>query len=233
MEKKILITQPTFLPYGGFFAALIHANEFIILDDVQFEKRSWQQRNIIFNDKTKKEILLTIPVLSKNNFNQKINEVKINDPFLKIRKKILKSIFFCYKNSKYFNNYFGQIEKIFLKNHNKLIDLNIELINLILEILEIDVKKKYASDLNIDKKKSDLIYEICFIQKATTLISSEGSKNYLGDYKKKKINTIYFHYIKDQNNNDSHYSILNYIFNFGKESKDIIKNKLHLENDNV
>ena len=45
--QKIVITQPTFLPYAGYFAALLISDEVVFLDHIQFSKRSWQQRNLI------------------------------------------------------------------------------------------------------------------------------------------------------------------------------------------
>ena len=41
------ISQPTFFPWIGYFAFLDKIQKIIFLDDVQFEKRSWQQRNYI------------------------------------------------------------------------------------------------------------------------------------------------------------------------------------------
>ena len=73
---KIGISQPTFLPWQGYLALINHVDEFIILDDVQFDKRSWQQRNIIKQNDNK--LLLTIPVKSKGKYDQKINEVFID-----------------------------------------------------------------------------------------------------------------------------------------------------------
>ena len=70
---KLAISQPTFLPWQGYIALINHVDEFVILDDVQFEKRSWQQRNNIKQNDEK--LLLTIPVKSKGKYNQKINEV--------------------------------------------------------------------------------------------------------------------------------------------------------------
>ena len=43
---KIGISQPTFLPWCGYIALIDYVDEFIFLDDVQFEKRSWHQRNL-------------------------------------------------------------------------------------------------------------------------------------------------------------------------------------------
>ena len=45
--KKVAIMQPTFLPWIGYFSLIDKVDEFIFLDNVQFDKRSWQQRNKI------------------------------------------------------------------------------------------------------------------------------------------------------------------------------------------
>ena len=46
-KKTIAIMQPTFLPWLGYFYMIDKADEFVFLDNVQFDKRSWQQRNKI------------------------------------------------------------------------------------------------------------------------------------------------------------------------------------------
>ena len=53
------ISQPSFIPYGGYFSLINNVNDFIFLDDVQFDKRSWQQRNFIRISGNPK--LITIP----------------------------------------------------------------------------------------------------------------------------------------------------------------------------
>ena len=73
---KIAIMQPTFLPWLGYFSLIKKVDKFIFLDSVQFNKRSWQQRNKIKNNT--KSMYLTVPVLSKNKFDQKISETKID-----------------------------------------------------------------------------------------------------------------------------------------------------------
>ncbi len=75
-EKTIIITQPTFFPYSGFFAQFLYADEIIFLDDVQFVKNSWQKRNRI---KSKgKFIYLSLDTKTKGKYLQKINEVQID-----------------------------------------------------------------------------------------------------------------------------------------------------------
>ena len=44
---KIAITQPTCLPWLGYFQLIAEVDVFVFLDTVQFERQSWQSRNKI------------------------------------------------------------------------------------------------------------------------------------------------------------------------------------------
>ena len=63
---KIAISQPTFLPWAGYFALIDHVDQFIFLDNVQFVRRSWIQRNKIKIQDNEK--LISVPVHKKINF---------------------------------------------------------------------------------------------------------------------------------------------------------------------
>ena len=67
--------QPTFIPWAGYFGLIKYVDKFVFLDDVQFERRSWQQRNKIYekNDFA----FITIPII-KNLRSQKICETRIS-----------------------------------------------------------------------------------------------------------------------------------------------------------
>lgn len=41
----LVVMQPTFLPWAGYFNLMAQADDFVFLDDVQLEKQSWQTRN--------------------------------------------------------------------------------------------------------------------------------------------------------------------------------------------
>ena len=58
--KIIGIHQPGYLPWLGFFKKIMSSEIFVFLDDVQYEKNGWHNRNKI---KTKEgSIWLTVPV---------------------------------------------------------------------------------------------------------------------------------------------------------------------------
>jgi len=58
--KSCVISQPTFMPWLGWFDLADQADCLIILDDVQFSKQSWQQRNRLPSPSGL--ALLTVPV---------------------------------------------------------------------------------------------------------------------------------------------------------------------------
>ena len=59
-----MILQPSYIPWRGYFHQIQKADIFVFLDDVQFDRRGWRNRNRI---KTAKGAQwLTVPVFSKN-----------------------------------------------------------------------------------------------------------------------------------------------------------------------
>ena len=54
--------QPTFMPWIGYFSMMKKVDKFVLLDDVQFDRRSWQQRNRIL---TKEGPIWLMPVIKK------------------------------------------------------------------------------------------------------------------------------------------------------------------------
>ena len=55
--------QPTFFPWAGYFGLIKFVDKFVFLDDVQFDSRSWQQRNKIFENY--KATLITALMIKK------------------------------------------------------------------------------------------------------------------------------------------------------------------------
>ena len=221
------ISQPTFMPWIGYFGFLDKIDKLIFLDDVQFEKRSWQQRNNIKLNKQKH--LLTVPVKSKGKFSQKISEVEILQD--KSLEDIRKKIFHAYKKAKYFEKYYENISDILNKKHTYLSVLNIELIKFFTKCLNINIKFDYSSNYYLDFNKEQLIFEICKLKNCDEYLSTLGSKNYLDGYHtipNTSIKISFFEY------NDVEYnqlnknfipklSILDLLLNEGSNSINIIR----------
>ena len=177
MTKTIAINQPTFLPWIGWFDLADQSDIFVILDDVQFSKQSWQQRNRIRTSKGLEYI--TIPIKKKKGINQTILETDISNKI--IGKKILKSIINNYKKSKFFNKYFDEFSLIVNNSlaNGKLVFLNISLIMWLKKILKINKSFFLASEINVRGKRAEYISKICEFYSCDLYISPEGASNYL------------------------------------------------------
>ena len=223
---KIGISQPTFLPWQGYLALINFVDEFIFLDDVQFDKRSWQQRNKIKH--INEELLLTVPVISKGKKNQNINEVRI-DYKTNFVEKHLKSISLSYKKCKYFSNYYPKIENIFNDKFERLFEINSSLISFFIKELNINTKISFSSELKLIEKKH-LINKICEIKGCSDYISSKGSEIYLKNLDETKLNYKISYYdfknleYKQSGSNFIPYlSSLDLLFNLGEKSKEYLE----------
>lgn len=83
--KRVAIMQPYLFPYIGYFQLINLVDDFVIYDDVQYIVRGWINRNNILINNNKN--LFTVS-LDHSSANKLINEVKIKDDFVKLRKMI-------------------------------------------------------------------------------------------------------------------------------------------------
>lgn len=221
------VHQPQYIPWLGFFHKLLHSDIFVFLDDVQYKKREFQNRNKI---RTKDGWMwLTIPVLTKNKFFQKINEVKINNTY-DWRKEHWKSILCNYSSAPYFDELKNFFEEIYKRVWERLIDISLYILDFIFAYLEIKTHITFSSQLNINKTGTERIIEIARKLKATTYLSGVGGKEYLEEKLlfENGVNLAYQffqHPIYKQNFEGfvPYLSIIDLLFNYGKKSKDIIK----------
>jgi hypothetical protein len=76
---RICIIQSCYIPWKGFFDLIGRCDEYVIYDSAQYVKRHWHNRNRI---KTANGVeWLSIPVVSKGRFEQRIDEVEIEKPW--------------------------------------------------------------------------------------------------------------------------------------------------------
>ena len=168
--------QPNYLPYIGFFHKAMMCDVFVIADHVQYTKKEWQNRNKI---RTKCGcIWLTVPVISKNHFQQRIGEVNI-DNSVNWADTHWKSIFYNYVKAPFFGSYKKFFKEIYSQKWEKLLDLNEAIIYHILKELNIKAKVVKSSTLNLEGSKTDLLVGMCKKMNADTYISGIGAKNYI------------------------------------------------------
>jgi hypothetical protein len=173
---SVAIMQPTYLPWLGYFDLMDQVDIFVYLDSVQFNKRSWQQRNRIRAKES--EMMLTVPVKVKGRYKQTIceTELELSQGF---QKKHLGCIKNYYSKAPYFNEIYPELESTLLKEHHLLVDLNIELTNWIAQKLGIKQNIRRSSKLDLEGNKDELLVCICKTLHARRYVSAQGSRVYL------------------------------------------------------
>ena len=233
-----VIMQPTYLPWIGYFDLMDGADVFVVLDTVQFEKQSWQQRNRI-KTAEKESKWLTVPVIQ--GLGQKINDVRINNlgPW---RRKHWGTIEQYYKKAPYWKVYGDGMAAIYSQSWENLAELNLSLINFLKDQFGIKTELIKASGIPASGNKVRLLVDICHYLKADTYLSPPGSASYIeldNIFDSEGISLVYQQYehpVYTQLFGDfiSHLSSIDLLFNEGPKSLEIIrsgrlKHDLHLQ----
>lgn len=227
---KCAIMQPTFLPWIGYFHLINEVEKFVFLDDVQFSKGSWHNRNKILL--ANKVSWLTLPI-KKRGLLTLLNQIEVIDKDV-FKNNINLKIKEAYKNHK---NYSCIIEIInFLENLDtlSLTEINISIIKYISAKLGNNkVKFINSSDLKVKGKRTEKVINILNKISASKYISTPGAEDYLyeDNYSSKtKIPISFINYFtkeysqKGITNFVSNLSIIDVIANIGwSETSDYVK----------
>lgn len=175
-DDLVVIHQPDFIPYLGFFHRLILADVYVVQDCVQFVygSKAWTNRDKI---KTKNgSEWLTIPV-AKAHMDIKINEVLISDDN-KWRKRHLDIIRHNYHLSPHFNEVYPLIEELYKINTDKLMDFTLASIKMLINLFGIEIKIIIASELNPVGKSNELVADEVQKIGSYRYLSGTGAKDY-------------------------------------------------------
>ena len=232
----IAIHQPQYLPWLGYFDKVERSDFFVFLDDVQFKKNEWQNRNRI---KTAQEgssecpsqgwQWITVPVLHK--FGQKINEVKI-DNGENWRRKHLNALETNYTKAPHFTEYCDFLKESYGKEWDNLSELNIYFVEYLMKALGIKTPLIKSSTLKVCGEKTDRLVNICKVLEGDTYLSGVGAKDYLEaeKFERQGLKVIFqdFHhpvYPQLYGEFIPNLSAVDLLFNCGSESLKIIRGR--------
>jgi len=228
---KGTILQPTYLPWIGYFEMIDSTDVYVVFDHVQFEKKSWQQRNRI---KTSNGVIwLSVPI-KREKRETRICDIKISYDHGNPLEKHWRTITLVYKKAPYFNEYRSIFEKIYSKEYDYLRDLNVEIIKIICDILGIKTKIIFSSKLNLNDEnmeKTEKIVNLCKEVGITHLYDAKGAEEFIDVslFHKEGISITFQHfkhpvYKQLWGNFIPYMSVIDLLFNEGDKSLDIIRN---------
>jgi hypothetical protein len=223
---KVAVMQPYFFPYVGYFQLISACDVFVILDDVNYKKQGWINRNRILLGNKPKLITLAVESASQNKL---INQLYVSSN----KTKLLSTIYHCYSKAPFFKSTFPLIEDIFSCNQKNLVDfLSYSLIK-VSEYFEIERKWYWSSKLDTAPKNSgqSRIIHLCRKLSAEHYINLPGGRELYehktfsdSGVKLSFINSFQRSYEQFDNNFVDNLSIIDLMmFNSRKECADIIR----------
>ena len=166
---KIGIMQPYFLPYLGYWQLMNAVDKYIVLDDVNYIKRGWINRNrILLNGK---EHVITLPLEKADAF-KKISENVIKE----VPEALSRTIDLAYHKAPQYAAVRPVIDRILGCAERNLADFVYNSIRAIATYLDIHTEFLRASEISHDPTlhAQDMIIDLCRLQGASEYYNAIG-----------------------------------------------------------
>ena len=222
---NVVILQPSYIPWRGYFDQIRRAELFIFYDDVQYDKHGWRNRNQIKTAQGKQ--WLTIPVHSQGVTDGiVIKDVRI-DWSKRWAKNHLKALTFAYNKAPCFKEYLPLLESFYSRRDECLADFTIETtISLSRELGITSTRFLRSSELlGITGVKTERLIQILKQVGATHYISGPSARDYIEQEKfdEAGISLEYIEYNYPEYSQlyppfDSYVTVLDLLFMTGKEA---------------
>ena len=222
---NVVILQPSYIPWRGYFDQIRRADLFIFYDDVQYDKHGWRNRNQIKTAQGKQ--WLTIPVNSKGvTSGIPIKDVRIDwsKPWAKNH---LKSMTVVYNKTPCFKEYLPLLESFYGRRDEFLADFTIEFSIALARELGITSTRFMRSSAmpHVEGRKTDRVIDVLKRVGATHYICGPSASSYMEPEKFKEAG-ITFEYIEYNYPEypqlhppyDPYISILDLLFMTGKDA---------------
>jgi len=178
LTKRVAILQSNYLPWKGYFDLLASVDEFIFLDNVQYTKRDWRNRNLVKTPRGCQWI--TIPVKSKGAYTQLISDCELVESDWRV--KHWRVIEQNYRGSAYFHSEAMFIESLVKgEESDRLSVLNQNTIRKIAERLDINTTIKSSTDYRSEGVSSHRLLSLCMLSNATTYVTGPSARGYLDE----------------------------------------------------
>ncbi len=174
---RVTIHQPEFAPWLGFFHKATLADTLILLDDVQFRKNYFQNRNRVRT--AKGWTWVTVPV-ERSGLSTRINDVKIAwQADLRWLHRVEATIAQAYRRSPHFEQVFEGFTTLLRQAGDLLVSLNIPILQWMLSEFGLKQNIVLSSSFGIDSTDWQHILDLCLVVCADTYVSGISGRDYL------------------------------------------------------
>jgi hypothetical protein len=177
--KRVAAIQSSYIPWRGYFDVIGLVDEFILLDEVQYTKRDWRNRNRI---KTAQGLLwMTIPVQVKGRYRQRIDEVRIADRGWAERH--WQTLRQAYAAADRFEDTAEQIAALYEQagELERLSDVNRLFLDGLCPMLGIDTRLSWSTDYASEGAGTERLASLCAQAGADEYVSGPAARAYLDE----------------------------------------------------
>jgi hypothetical protein len=176
--KKVAILQSNYIPWKGYFDLIASVDEFILYDDMQYTRRDWRNRNQIKTPQGAQ--WLTVPVVVKGRYHQKIRDTEIDGhDWVRDHWKALSQ---NYRRAPHFEATAAWLEPLYFENpFTHLSALNREFITSICEQLGIHTRLRSSSEFDLPEGRSERLASICQQAGASEYVSGPSAREYMDE----------------------------------------------------
>ncbi len=176
--KTVAILQSSYVPWKGYFDLMDLVDEFILLDNVQYTRRDWRNRNRLKSPTGVR--WLTIPVQVKGRYLQRIDETLVSDPNWAAKHWAI--IASWYRRAPFFERYSPLLEAIYLSiKDGYLTAINRRFLEALRDLLAITTPITLSTDYPDDENKSERLLSICRAAGAGRYVSGPAARAYLDE----------------------------------------------------
>lgn len=177
--KRLGMVQSSYIPWKGYFDLIDRCDEFLLLDEAQYTRRDWRNRNRI---KTADGVRwLTIPVVVKGRYHQRIDAVEIADPDW--ARTHLRTIAQAYASAAHVEELMPWLEGLFERagELGRLSEVNRLFLAACCERLGIETTIRWSTDYQSHGNKTERLATLCEAAEATEYLSGPSAQGYLDE----------------------------------------------------
>jgi hypothetical protein len=181
---RVAVHQPHYFPWLGLVEKIALADEFILLDDVQFTRRNFQHRTMYPTEAGPKWLVLPVRDTDDHGRRLAIRELAYGEPKALVFRKHLETLSHRYAATPGWPEFRDRLRDLFERHaafDGTPMDLMVDSMKLTLESLGIDRRLLLASELAAPGKRDEHNMHLVRAVGGTVYLSGEGARAYMRD----------------------------------------------------
>jgi WbqC-like protein family len=177
LSVRLAAAQSNYIPWKGYFDLINQVDEFVFLDEVQYTRRDWRNRNKIKVGGVVQ--WLTIPVEAKGRYHQRIDETRIADSSWAERH--FDTLVHAYRRAPHFDEVAALLEPLYRRHADTelLTEVNTGFVAAICGELGIGTRLSRSTEYPTGDERSLRLVDLCRAAGADEYLSGPAARDYL------------------------------------------------------